>query len=225
MSQIVNDNSLFAPGRNPSNTLVAYDDFLGGPNAIASANQVGSFLRALTIGAGSSIAVAAGVADHPGIVACACGANENAVLQSSSSLLVGVDPITFEASVRVTAAGAADTVALGIGLGIDIPAAVTARAAIVWQRSTNSWLCQVADGAAVSTVAVAAVLNTWYSLRIELTSNLCQFYIDGVLVASVTATLPTGALSPAIGAFGSGGAGTGTVQIDYVAVAQSGLSR
>lgn len=226
MSQIVNDNSLFAPGRNPSNSLYIYEDFMGGPGGtIANNNQVGSFLRAV-IAATGTIAAAAGVAEHPGINLCTITAGaDNAYMQSTSSLLPGTDAITLSASVRVTAAAAADTAAIGIGLGFALPAATTARAQIVWQQSTNSWLCQVANGASVSTVAVAAALNTWYSLRIELNTSQCQFYIDGVLVATFTSNLPTTALSPSAGGLGVGGAGTGAIQIDYLSVSQSGLSR
>ena len=225
MSQIVNDSSLFSSNRSPANTLVAYDDFLGGPNAIVTANQVGSFMRAV-IAVTGTIAAAPGVADHPGIMACAVVAGaDNAYLQSTSSLFPGADAIVIEASVRVVSAGTADTAAIGLGLGLALPATLTARAQIVWQQSTDSWVCQTADGVAVTETVVASTVNTWARLKIALTATQCQFFIDGVLVATHTDDLPASALAPSVGGLGAAGTGVGVIEVDYIAVSQSGLSR
>lgn len=223
---VTNDTSLFANNLSTVNSLLAYEDFLGGPNTIANNNQVGMFLRAV-IAAGGTIASAAGVADHPGIKTCTVAiAAENAYLQSTSSILPGVDPIALQASVRVTAAAAGNDVALGIGLGFALPGATTARAQIIWQQTSNSWVCQTSDGVASTSVVVPGqALNTWYGLKIVINNTQAQFFIDGVLVATITSTLPATALAPSCGGLGLAGTGTGAIQVDYLAVSQTGISR
>jgi len=222
---VTNDTSLFVNNRSTLNSLVAYEDFLGGPSTIANNNQVGQFLRAVI--AGGTIASAAGVANHPGIKTCTVAAGaDNAYLQSTSSILPGVDPIALQASVRVTAAAAGNDVALGIGLGFALPGATTARAQIIWQQTSNSWVCQTADGAASSSVVVPGqALNTWYDLKIVLNNTQAQFFIDGALVATITSTLPVAALAPSCGGLGLAGTGTGTIDVDYLSVSQTGISR
>jgi len=223
---VTNDTSLFVNNRSTLNSLVAYEDFLGGPSTIANNNQVGQFLRAVIV-APSTIASAAGVANHPGIKTCTVGAPaENAYLQSTSSIFPGVDPIALQGSVRVTAAAAGNDVALGIGLGFALPGAATARAQIIWQQTSNSWVCQTADGAASSSVVVPGqALNTWYDLKIVLNNTQAQFFIDGALVATITSTLPVAALAVYIQGLSASGTGTGTIDVDYLSVSQTGISR
>ncbi len=61
--------------------------------------------------------------------------------------------------------------------------------------SGNVWRCKTAAGGVRTTTATATaiVAGTWYRLRVRIASAQVLFYVDGVLVATHVANIPTGA--------------------------------
>jgi hypothetical protein len=74
-----------------------------------------------------------------------------------------------------------------------------------------------ASSATSADTGIAADTN-WHKFRIVADSSVAQFFLDGVWVANVTATLPTVGLGPACTSTSQSGGGTKDILIDWVEV-------
>lgn len=179
----------------PSESFEAYNDFV---------SAIGQFSTTVS---GTSAAVnfsAVGdVGGRPGIVQLQTGTTSTgraAVHSQSVSMLLGHGATKFETAFRVpTLSDGTETFTLRAGFIDSQSVESTDGIFLRYTDSVNSGKFEVVSMSNASpTVAdsgVTVVASTWYKLRIEINAGATSalVYINGTLVATVTATIPTGA--------------------------------
>jgi hypothetical protein len=206
----------------------AYDDFVGGT---LTNNQPFANSSSGTGAAVSTIAIA-GTATHPGIAQLDAGTTTAGVVamttRSSSCILFGGAPWRFEAAFRIPVlSDGTDTFSLRIGF-LDAFAAESVDCAYLrYTHSVNAGKFEAVtrsnSSETVSDTGITVVANTWYRLRIEVNAagTSIAFYLDDVLVATVTLTIPTGT-GREVGAgavlIKSAGTTSRTTELDYLEI-------
>jgi hypothetical protein len=203
------------------------DDFLP---ALATTGNIGQLGWVLTGSNGTATtAYQAATTNKSGVILISTAATNNAAASLNlglNTLVPGQGRLSFEAFAMIPTLGGTGAAALTLQPGFtDAASAADAANGYYFEYAgtaagTINWSCKTANASSRTTVStsVAVNANQWYKLTIAVASDNSQalFYIDGVLVATITTTLPTVALGPNLKSFsGATNAAAKSFQVDY----------
>ena len=205
-----------------------FDDFLFGLAVATSTTGTGA-------SASINSLVTTDAGGHPGLMGLDTGtttSGRGAIAGGGSALsliLFGNGAVVYETDVYLNDAVSDGTDTYAIFVGFNDSITVTGTDAIMFRytHSVNSgkWQCVtrsngVETGSATDS-GVTVASTTWYKLRIEVNAagTSVAFYINGALVATNTANIPTGAgrqTGPFLGIVKSAGANARRLLVDYL---------
>ncbi len=199
----------------PKRELFFYDDFTGQASSANLLNYGDTVWFGDVSGTAASISAPVPISNDIGVVQLNSGTtatSRTSMNKSFSALSFGKGVFVAEMRVRFNALsngtqnciariGYGNTNAATGAIGTnDFTNGVYFEYDFSQTTPNHYWRCKTAVSGGVGSPTVtptttAIVANTWYTLRIEVNAaaNLAKFYVDGVLVATNTTNIPTGA--------------------------------
>ncbi len=217
-------------------SLVEIDDFIGA-SPISTSSPFS--LRASGAGAGASHAALIGD-NSPGVVELTTGTTSsgeatltggyNAGISSTNGSILrfasGIQTV-FEARVQLDSLATNGVEEFDVYVGLGLASISYARFRYNVDTSAN-WTVENDDtgGSATTTTSGTVVAaGTWYRMRAVVSGvTNVQYYLNDSLVATHTTNLP-GSATPGVSIVKSVGTSAAILRVDYIAVAQYGLSR
>lgn len=220
----------------PDNVAEFFDDFLY--HAASEFYQNASTWRSLASSSNSFSNLAA-EAGHPGIIRAThanltngsytiwCLTNDQNSGTWNQWFVNGGNELIFEASLRVSALpSSADNISYRASFQNVNNATHLAGFILDWDGASARWYLGNAAGGTWETTLLTTNLptaNTWFKVRVVVTSTAVRYYVDDVLLATHTdaAKIPTAALTAYFTtARAAAGAATRTMDIDYCLIRQ-----
>jgi len=204
-----------------------FDDFFP---ALATTGNIGQLGWVLTGTNGTATAAyQASTTNKAGIIQVSTATANNAAASLNlglNNLVPGQGRLAFETFFMVPTLGGTGAAALTLQPGFtDAANAADAANGYYFEYAgtaagTINWACKTANASSRTTVTTGVAVNAgqWYKLSIAVASDNSQalFFIDGILVATITTTLPTVALGPNLKSFAGGtNAAAKSFQVDY----------
>lgn len=147
------------------------------------------------------------------------------LIYGNTSYLVDTGPFTakFRARVSAAATGGQDYDAY-IGVTSQVDQTGPGVGAYFYHSSADSsWIARTKQAGTTSTdTAIAVPAATFQTFQIEFDADCTsvQFFIDGTLVATHTANIPTAVVAPSFGITKTAGSTSITLDVDYVRLEQ-----
>lgn len=200
----------------PANKFELYFDFV---------NSLSSCFTSFTLNSGTVAAIPSET-QSPGIIQMATvAATGTGLIYGNTSYLVDTGPFTakFRARVSAAATGGQDYDAY-IGVTSQVDQTGPGVGAYFYHSSADSsWIARTKQAGTTSTdTAIAVPAATFQTFQIEFDADCTsvQFFIDGTLVATHTANIPTAVVAPSFGITKTAGSTSITLDVDYVRLEQ-----
>lgn len=224
-------------GTNPSTTFSIVEDFVsfstssaGSPGAV----QLGNWL-VNTLGAGSSIGTGGQTYDHPGVIALATGTTAGGQAWAYMCGLTTCDAMFAHASATITInfvakwptlPTATDEYVARLGIAQNqTPSLNYALARVIWDSGASAARWSLETSAAGSgnnnTAATGPAANTWYNIRLTITTGTVTMFVNGVQVAQNVAQIPTVGMSPILRQNKVNGTASTTMLVDLMTISQT----